>query len=123
MIFFFAGFDSVSTLMCFLAYELCVDQDIQNRLREEIEETSENCNNKLTYEALVGMKYMDMVVTGKKETVSNTAMNVQYLYFLFSTILSVCVLNYIMHLYNYHLWLWSSSILMQTRLKEHAGSN
>lgn len=63
LIFFFAGFDSVSTLMCFLAYELCVDQDIQNRLREEIEETSENCNNKITYEALVGMKYMDMVVT------------------------------------------------------------
>ncbi|CAG9827797.1 unnamed protein product [Diabrotica balteata] len=63
LVFFFAGFDSSSNLMTFLGYELCVNLDIQDRLREEIKETLENCNGKLTYESLVNMKYMDMVVS------------------------------------------------------------
>ncbi|XP_028133915.2 cytochrome P450 9e2 [Diabrotica virgifera virgifera] len=63
LVFFFAGFDSSSNLMSFMGYELCANPDIQDRLREEIKETLENCNEKLTYEALVDMKYMDMVVT------------------------------------------------------------
>lgn len=63
LVFFFAGFDTSSSLMSFMAYELCVNQDIQDKLRNEIEETYEKYDNKLTYEALVSMKYMDMVVT------------------------------------------------------------
>ncbi|CAG9860586.1 unnamed protein product [Phyllotreta striolata] len=62
-LFFFAGFDSVSTLMSFMAYELCINEDVQNKLRDEIEETSEACKNKPSYEALVNMKYLDMVVS------------------------------------------------------------
>lgn len=64
LIFFFAGFETVSALMCFMAYELAINPDIQQRLREEIEETLENCNGELTYEALLKMKYLDMVVSG-----------------------------------------------------------
>jgi len=60
--YFFAGIDTVATLMSFMAYELCANEDIQNRLREEIEETSELYDNKLTYEALASMNYMNMVV-------------------------------------------------------------
>ncbi|XP_023030479.1 cytochrome P450 9e2 isoform X2 [Leptinotarsa decemlineata] len=63
LIFFFAGFESLSSLMCFMAYELAVNQDIQERLRQEIQESSEQTGGKLTYEVLVKMKYMDMVVT------------------------------------------------------------
>uniref|UniRef100_A0A6P7G998 Cytochrome P450 9e2-like n=1 Tax=Diabrotica virgifera virgifera TaxID=50390 RepID=A0A6P7G998_DIAVI len=63
MVFFFAGFDGVSSLMCFTTYELAVNPDIQNRLREEIEETLRECNGKLTYEGLLKMKYLDMVVS------------------------------------------------------------
>ncbi|XP_063915549.1 cytochrome P450 9e2-like [Zophobas morio] len=63
LIFFFAGFDTVSTLMCFMSYELAVNPDIQKRLIEEVDETLETCKGKLTYEALLGMKYMDMVVS------------------------------------------------------------
>ncbi|XP_072397933.1 cytochrome P450 9e2-like [Diabrotica undecimpunctata] len=63
LVFFFAGFDSSSTLMSFLGYELCANPDIQESLREEVKETMENCNGKLSYEALVNMKYMDMVVS------------------------------------------------------------
>ncbi|XP_072389471.1 uncharacterized protein [Diabrotica undecimpunctata] len=62
-VFFFAGFDSSSTLISFLAYELCANQDIQEKLRDEIKDTLDSCNGKLNYEALVNMKYMDMVVT------------------------------------------------------------
>ncbi|KAJ8973166.1 hypothetical protein NQ317_007507 [Molorchus minor] len=63
LIFFFAGFDTVSSLMCFMGYELAVNPDVQDRLREEVKETLEECDGKLTYEALTKMKYMDMVVS------------------------------------------------------------
>ncbi|CAH0564733.1 unnamed protein product [Brassicogethes aeneus] len=61
--FFFAGFDSVSGCMSFTAYELAVQQDCQNKLRDEIMKTLKECDGKLTYEALAEMKYMDMVVS------------------------------------------------------------
>ncbi|XP_056644717.1 cytochrome P450 9e2-like [Diorhabda sublineata] len=63
MVFFFAGFDAVSTLMCFMCYELAINKDVQDRLREEIRSTFEKCNGKITYEALLKMQYMDMVVS------------------------------------------------------------
>nr|AKZ17700.1 cytochrome P450 monooxygenase CYP9Z62 [Tenebrio molitor] len=63
LIFFFAGFETVSSLMCFMAYELGVNPDIQQRLIQEVDDTLETCNGKLTYEAVSGMKYMDMVVS------------------------------------------------------------
>ncbi|KAI4464078.1 cytochrome p450 [Holotrichia oblita] len=62
MIFFFAGFDSVSTLLCFMAYELVLNPDVQKSLQEEINDTLKECNGKLTYEALLKMKYMDMII-------------------------------------------------------------
>ncbi|CAH0564726.1 unnamed protein product [Brassicogethes aeneus] len=62
LIFFFAGFDTVSGIMCFMAYELGISQEIQDRLREEIEDTIRENKGKLTYESLLKMKYMDMVV-------------------------------------------------------------
>ncbi|CAH1376298.1 unnamed protein product [Tenebrio molitor] len=61
--FFFAGFDSVSSLMCFMSHELGVNPDVQERLIQEVDDTFESCKGKLTYEALSGMKYMDMVVS------------------------------------------------------------
>lgn len=62
MIFFFAGFETVSNLMCFAAYELAANPDIQTRLREEVYETLENNNGTISYESLLKMKYMDMVI-------------------------------------------------------------
>ncbi|CAG9828105.1 unnamed protein product [Diabrotica balteata] len=61
LIFFFAGFDSVSSLMSFMSYELAINPDVQTRLREEIDEGFQECNGKLTYETLMKMKYLDMV--------------------------------------------------------------
>jgi cytochrome P450 family 9 len=58
-IFFLAGFETTSTLLTFTCYELAIDQDVQNRLREEIQSVSA----KPTYESLLGMKYLDKVVS------------------------------------------------------------
>ncbi|XP_053683464.1 probable cytochrome P450 9f2 [Sabethes cyaneus] len=63
-LFFLAGFDTVSTCMAFLTYELTINPDIQNRLYEEIKETEQSLNGKpLCYEVLQKMTYMDMVVS------------------------------------------------------------
>ncbi|XP_011869169.1 PREDICTED: cytochrome P450 9e2-like [Vollenhovia emeryi] len=62
-IFFFAGFDTSSTLMCFIAHELAVNREIQDRLREEILQHLAEGNGELSYEALLKMSYMDMVVS------------------------------------------------------------
>ncbi|XP_063915545.1 cytochrome P450 9e2-like [Zophobas morio] len=63
LVFFFAGFDSVAALMCFMAHELAVNPDVQKKLLLEVDETLDFCKGKITYEALLGMKYMDMVVS------------------------------------------------------------
>ncbi|KAL6416843.1 hypothetical protein ACFW04_013125 [Cataglyphis niger] len=60
-IFFLAGFDTSSTLMCFLAHELAVNRDIQDRVREEVQQHVDE-NNEISYESLSKITYMDMVI-------------------------------------------------------------
>ncbi|CAG9860276.1 unnamed protein product [Phyllotreta striolata] len=62
MEFYLAGFETTSSVITFMAYELMVNPDIQNRLRNEIIKTLNDCNGTVTYEALLKMKYMDMVL-------------------------------------------------------------
>uniref|UniRef100_A0A1Y1KP85 Cytochrome P450 n=1 Tax=Photinus pyralis TaxID=7054 RepID=A0A1Y1KP85_PHOPY len=63
LIFFLAGFDTVSSLMCFMAHELAVNADIQERLQLEVDDIMRQCEGNITYEALSKMEYMDMVVS------------------------------------------------------------
>ncbi|XP_066259970.1 cytochrome P450 9e2-like [Euwallacea similis] len=63
MVFFLAGFDSVSSAMSYIAYELALNPEIQAKLRKEINEVWAKCNGKPSYEDILGMKYMDMVVS------------------------------------------------------------
>lgn len=63
LIFFFAGYETVATACSFMGYELAVNPEIQEKLRYEIDETRKQCNGKPTYEVLMKMRYMDMVVT------------------------------------------------------------
>uniref|UniRef100_U5EY79 Putative cytochrome n=1 Tax=Corethrella appendiculata TaxID=1370023 RepID=U5EY79_9DIPT len=63
-LFFAAGFDSASTILTFAAYEICVNQDVQQKLYEEIKSVHEALNGKsLTYDDIQKMKYLDMVMT------------------------------------------------------------
>lgn len=63
-LFFFAGFETTATMMAFAAIELMQNPDCQDKLRQEIFEVLEGLDGKpLTYEALHGMKYMDMVIS------------------------------------------------------------
>lgn len=63
-VFFLAGFETVSTTLAFLIHDLVINQDVQQRLYEEIKATNESFNGQhLSYDALQKMRYMDMVVT------------------------------------------------------------
>jgi cytochrome P450 family 9 len=59
-----ASFDTASTLLCFATHLLAVHPDVQSRLQEEIDMTLDKDGGNLTYEAVYGMKYLDMVVSG-----------------------------------------------------------
>ncbi|KMQ82424.1 cytochrome p450 9e2, partial [Lasius niger] len=61
-IFFFAGFDTVSSLMSFVVHEIAVNPSIQMKLRNEVDEILKKTNGELTYEVLNGMQYLDAVI-------------------------------------------------------------
>jgi len=64
-VFFFGGFETSSTTITFCLYELSLHQDIQDRLREEIDIMLQKNNGKFTYEGIQEMEYLDKVVSGK----------------------------------------------------------
>jgi cytochrome P450 family 9 len=70
VLFFLAGFDTASTLLCFATHQLATNPDIQSRLQDEIDQTLKEDGGKLTYEAVHGMKYLDMVVSGISQKLS-----------------------------------------------------
>ncbi|GAB1869955.1 Cytochrome p450 9e2 [Camponotus japonicus] len=61
-IFFFGGFDTTSTAMCFAAHELAVNPDVQNKLRQEIDKILEESNGEVTYETINRFEYLDLVI-------------------------------------------------------------
>lgn len=66
--FFVAGFETTSNAVAFALYELSLRQDCQDKLRKEIDETLEN--DEITFENIQKMKYLDMVLAGKKSIYS-----------------------------------------------------
>jgi len=70
VLFFMAGFDAASTLLCFATHLLATHRDVQSRLQEEIDLTLNKDEGNLTYAAVQGMKYLDMVVSGMVQKIS-----------------------------------------------------
>ncbi|EFN89626.1 Probable cytochrome P450 6a14 [Harpegnathos saltator] len=66
-VFFLAGFESSSTTATFCLYELALHQDMQDKVRQEIDETLEK-HGELTYDAISEMTYLHKVVQGKCNT-------------------------------------------------------
>ncbi|XP_016986099.1 probable cytochrome P450 9h1 [Drosophila rhopaloa] len=63
LLFFFAGFEIISSSLCFLTHELCLNSEVQDRLFEEILSVHQELNGQpLNYDKLTKMKYLDMVV-------------------------------------------------------------
>uniref|UniRef100_A0A1L8E4F7 Putative cytochrome n=1 Tax=Nyssomyia neivai TaxID=330878 RepID=A0A1L8E4F7_9DIPT len=63
-VFFLAGYDTSSTMLGFIIYELMVNPEIQEKVFKEISEANANLGGKpLKYETLHQLKYLDMVIS------------------------------------------------------------
>lgn len=65
-LFFIAGFETSSSTATFVLYNLVKHSDVQERVREEILEVISRNENKLTYDGIMEMKYLQMVIDGKR---------------------------------------------------------
>ncbi|EFN69191.1 Probable cytochrome P450 6a13 [Camponotus floridanus] len=61
-VFFAAGYETSSNTIAFCLHELALNQEIQERTRREICNALGMRDNKLTYDAVQDMKYLDMVI-------------------------------------------------------------
>lgn len=59
-IFYFGGFHTTASLASFILYELALNLNIQDELRAEIQMLSDE---KISYDSLMNMKYLEMVVS------------------------------------------------------------
>lgn len=64
-LFFAAGFETTASTLSFCLYELAINQDIQEKLRQEVQTVKTQCGGKLTAECLKDFNYMDMVLAGR----------------------------------------------------------
>lgn len=69
-IFYVGGFETLSTLAQFILYELAKNQDLQNKLREEIKRVLAKHNGEVTYEAVFEMNLLGRVIDGKVKVFS-----------------------------------------------------
>lgn len=64
-LFFAAGFETTASTLSFCLHELAINQDIQEKLRTEVEKVKARNGEKLTADCLKDFTYMDMVLAGK----------------------------------------------------------
>lgn len=64
-VFFVNGFEAPTAAITFLLHELAHNNVIQEQVREEIRAYMKAHNDKLTYDAVMEMKYLDQVINGK----------------------------------------------------------
>ncbi|XP_065214787.1 probable cytochrome P450 6a21 [Planococcus citri] len=62
LLFFVAGFDTTSTALMFMLFELGSNLDIQEKLRQEILSTIEENGGEISYEMMRKMPYLEMII-------------------------------------------------------------
>jgi len=62
-IFFFGGFDTTSTAMCFAAHEIAANPEVQARLQQEIDQVLEESKGEVSYDAINRLEYLDAVIS------------------------------------------------------------
>lgn len=62
---FVDGFETSSTVLAFLFYELAKSPEIQKKVYNEIAEVSARHNNKFTYELIQDLTYLESAIHGK----------------------------------------------------------
>ncbi|XP_023297403.2 cytochrome P450 6a8-like [Lucilia cuprina] len=75
-VFFLAGFETSSSTMGFALYEMAVNQHIQKKARQEINDVLKKYNNELTYEGVKELKYLQQVLfeTMRKYSIASITM-------------------------------------------------
>nr|NP_001351965.1 cytochrome P450 9f2-like precursor [Papilio xuthus] len=63
VLFFIAGFETISSAMTFALHELAMNPDMQERLLQEIRDNDQKNGGKFDYTSIQNMKYLDMVVS------------------------------------------------------------
>nr|AVL92875.1 CYP450 [Locusta migratoria] len=63
MIFFFAGFETVSSVLTFCSYLLAAHEDVQRRLQQEVDDVMKKSGGQPSYEQVIGCQYLDMVIS------------------------------------------------------------
>ncbi|XP_011864116.1 PREDICTED: cytochrome P450 9e2-like isoform X1 [Vollenhovia emeryi] len=60
--FYFAGFETSSAVMSFIAYNIVTNPDVQIKLQQEIDEILKESNGNVTYETINQLEYLNAVV-------------------------------------------------------------
>lgn len=70
-VFFLASFENPSSTMTFCLLELALNQEIQDKARNEVSEVLANNNEKFSYDSMVNMKYLGQIIDGYYFCVNN----------------------------------------------------
>ncbi|XP_032665497.1 uncharacterized protein LOC116841545 [Odontomachus brunneus] len=61
-VFFLGGFETSSTAMSFIAQEIAANPDVQEKLRQEIDDALKNSTGKVSYETINHLEYLEAVI-------------------------------------------------------------
>lgn len=60
------GYETSSTTLTYCMYELSVNEDIQKKVRESVQNVMKKHGNKLSYESIGEMDYLEQCINGKR---------------------------------------------------------
>lgn len=97
-LFFITGFETASTTMSFALYELALNQQVQDKLHEEIDEEYIKHDGDLIYENIKRMTYLDQVFKGMSSS--------NYIYYVsFNAQKCISKMYFVKFIYDYFLYI------------------